>query len=103
MTKYADLIAAYEIDVRFPDVSGLEHLDMLRVRSEIANCEADLTAEAKVRLRPHRCIWSIRLRQFFRQLGEGRRQIKLLPPFPGGGEAIWRQSSGQSIPDRPNF
>lgn len=50
MTKYRELITAYEVDVRFPDVSGLEHLDMLRVRSEIANYEADLTAEERVRL-----------------------------------------------------
>jgi len=50
MTKYPDLIAAYEVDVRFPDVSGLEHLEMLRVRSEIATYEAELTAEARARL-----------------------------------------------------
>jgi len=50
MTKYLDLISAYEVDVRFPDVSGLEHLDMLRMRSEIAGYEAKLTAEARVRL-----------------------------------------------------
>lgn len=50
MTKYIELIAAYEVDVRFPDVSGMEHLDMLRVRSKLANHESDLTAEEQVRL-----------------------------------------------------
>lgn len=50
MTQYTELIAAYEVDVRFPDVSGLEHLDMLRVRSELAHHESDLTAEEQMRL-----------------------------------------------------
>ena len=27
MTNYDQLVAAYEVDVRFPDVSGMEHLE----------------------------------------------------------------------------
>ena len=50
MTHYDELIAAYEVDVRFPDVSGLEHLDMLLTRSEIAKGEGQLTAEQRARL-----------------------------------------------------
>jgi hypothetical protein len=50
MRDYEELIAAYEVDVRFPDVSGMEHLDMLLVRSEIARGERYLTAEQRVRL-----------------------------------------------------
>ena len=50
MTDCADLIATYEVDVRFPDVSGMEQLDMLLTRSEIAACEADLTIEQRLRL-----------------------------------------------------
>ena len=50
MTDYDPLIAAYEIDVRFPDVSGMEHLDMLLTRSEIARGEQHLTAEQRARL-----------------------------------------------------
>ncbi len=34
-----DLLTAYEVDVRFPDVSGMEHLDMLLNRSELARVE----------------------------------------------------------------
>jgi hypothetical protein len=49
MTDYEKLIAAYEVDVRFPDVSGMEHLDMLLTRSEIAKCK-NLTAEQRRRL-----------------------------------------------------
>jgi hypothetical protein len=47
---YEELIAAYEVDVRFPDVSGMEHLEMLLTRSEIAKGEAHLTAEQRLRL-----------------------------------------------------
>ena len=48
--KYEDLIAAYETDVDFPDVSGMEHLDMLMTRSEITHGEDGLTCEQKTRL-----------------------------------------------------
>lgn len=48
--RYEDLIVAYETDVDFPDVSGMEHLDMLINRSEIAHGEACLTDKQKVRL-----------------------------------------------------
>ena len=50
MTNYDELIAAYEIDVRFPDVSGMEHLDMLLTRSEIDRGAHQLTAEQRARL-----------------------------------------------------
>jgi len=44
MTDYERLIEAYKVDVRHPDVSGMEHLDMLLTRSEIAWGEHCLTA-----------------------------------------------------------
>ena len=44
------LIAAYEIDVQFPDVSGMEHLEMLLARTEIARLEERLTAKQRQRL-----------------------------------------------------
>lgn len=50
MSDYDDLIAAYEIDVRLPDVSGMEHLDMLLTRSRIAKVEAALTPEQQQRV-----------------------------------------------------
>ena len=50
MTNYDQLVAAYEVDVRFPDVSGMEHLEMLRTRSDIAKNETHLTAEQRARL-----------------------------------------------------
>jgi hypothetical protein len=50
MKNYDELIAAYEIDVRFPDVSGMEHLDMLLTRSEIARGEPHLTNGQRIQL-----------------------------------------------------
>ena len=44
------LLAAYEVDVRFPDVSGMEHLDMLLARSELARCEQQLGSQQRMRL-----------------------------------------------------
>lgn len=48
--SYHDLIAAYEVDVQFPDVSGMELLDMLLTRSEIASNEAHLSGEERRRV-----------------------------------------------------
>lgn len=50
MVDYEKLVAAYEVDVQFPDVSGVEHLDMLLTRSEIAGGKQDLTVELQARL-----------------------------------------------------
>lgn len=46
-----NLLESYETDVQFPDVSGMEHLDMLMTRSEIAKYEAHFTGKEKERLR----------------------------------------------------
>ncbi len=48
--NYKHLIEAYEVDVQFPDVSGMELLDMLMTRSEIARNEAHLSEEERQRL-----------------------------------------------------
>lgn len=51
-TAINDLLTAYEVDVRFPDVSGIEHLDMLLTRSALAQADDDyrLSAEQHIRL-----------------------------------------------------
>ena len=51
-TAINDLLTAYEVDVRFPDVSGMEHLDMLLTRSTLAQAADDhtLTVQQRVRL-----------------------------------------------------
>ncbi|NBD35617.1 MAG: hypothetical protein GVY30_06420 [Chloroflexi bacterium] len=48
--NYKALIASYEVDVQFPDVSGMEHLDMLMTRSEIAQNELHLSDEERERV-----------------------------------------------------
>ncbi len=41
---------AYEVDVQFPDVSGMEHIEMFYNRSEMAKIEHEFTPEQKERL-----------------------------------------------------
>ncbi len=48
--NYDELITAYETDVRFPEVSGMEHLDMLMTRSEIASVEPHLSSALRERV-----------------------------------------------------
>ncbi|MBN2393434.1 MAG: hypothetical protein JXR84_22065 [Anaerolineae bacterium] len=48
--NYDELVTAYETDVRFPEVSGMEHLDMLMTRSEIASVELHLSAVLRERV-----------------------------------------------------
>ena len=43
-------LSAYEADVEFPDVSGMEHLQMLMTRSALHQVEDQLTAEQQMRL-----------------------------------------------------
>ncbi len=49
-TELERLLTQYETDVRFPDVSGLEHFDMLLSRSRIAERRDNLNAEQSARL-----------------------------------------------------
>lgn len=44
------LLTQYETDVRFPDVSGMEHLDMFLTRSRLAELKDGLSAEQAARL-----------------------------------------------------
>lgn len=50
MTEIELGLIQYETDVRFPDVSGMEHLDMLLTRSRIAAHKGELTPEQQARL-----------------------------------------------------
>lgn len=51
-TNIDDMITVFEVDVRFPDLSGMEHLDMLLNRSELARAEqaGQLSDEQRLRL-----------------------------------------------------
>lgn len=44
------LVTAYEVGVQDPEVSGMEHLDMLLTRSQLARMVDQLTTLQKVRL-----------------------------------------------------
>jgi hypothetical protein len=48
--KLENQLLSYETDVRFPDVSGLEHLNMLLNRTEIENSKQLLSGEQLERL-----------------------------------------------------
>ncbi len=48
--SHKELITAYEADVQFPDVSGMEHLDMLMTRSKIAQNAPHLSDEERLRV-----------------------------------------------------
>ena len=50
MSRHASLIEAYATSVRFPDVSGFEILELLRLRSRIAEVEQELTSDERVSL-----------------------------------------------------
>jgi hypothetical protein len=50
MNQIEQWLTQYETDARFPDVSGMEHLDMLLTRSRIAVHQEDLSPEQHGRL-----------------------------------------------------
>lgn len=50
MTAIEKSLTAYETDVDFPDVSGMEHLQMLMTRSELHRVEDQLTIDQQARL-----------------------------------------------------
>ena len=50
MTAFERNLSAYETDVDFPDVSGMEHLQMLMTRSASHRVEDQLTTEQQIRL-----------------------------------------------------
>ena len=50
MKAIEEKLSAYEVDVGFPHVSGMEHLQMLMTRSELRRVGDLLTTEQQVRL-----------------------------------------------------
>lgn len=44
------LLAHYCVDVRHPEVSGAEHLEMLKIRDRLVDIEPTLTPEEQLRL-----------------------------------------------------
>ena len=50
MTDIEKNLSAYEVDVDIPDVSGMEHLQMLMTRSELHRVKHLLTTAQQIRL-----------------------------------------------------
>ena len=50
MKTIEEKLSAYELDVDFPEVSGMEHLQMLLTRSELHRGDRLLDSEQKARL-----------------------------------------------------
>ena len=50
MTTIEERLSAYEVDVEFPDVSGMEHMQMLMTRSELHDAGHLLTSDQQTRL-----------------------------------------------------
>ena len=78
------LLESYTVDTRYPGVSGIEHLQMLRTRSRLAEIEDTLTtderrllAEADQRLIDHVSEFWAEISRFA-DLAEERRRLQ--PP-----------------------
>jgi hypothetical protein len=50
MNEIEKLLSDYEVDVDFPDVSGMEHIQMLMARSKLQELETNLNDIQKRRL-----------------------------------------------------
>ena len=80
-----ELLQAYVVDTQYPDVSGIEHIQMLRRRSELADLEHTLSregrrqlAEADARLLAHAAEFLAELSRFVDLAAERRRLC--IPP-----------------------
>lgn len=80
-----ELLQAYVVDTRYPDVSGIEHLQMLRRRSELADLEHTLSrkersqlTEADARLLTHAAEFLAELSRFV-DLAAERRRLRIPP------------------------
>ena len=80
-----ELLQAYVVDTRYPDVSGIEHLQMLRRRSELADLEHTLSREerrqlaaADARLSSHAAAFLAELSRFV-DLAAERRRLRIPP------------------------
>ena len=76
-----ELVEAYVVDTQFPDVSGIEHIQMLQRRSELAAMEQGLSrrerrqlADADARLVAHASEFLAELARFV-DLAEERRRL----------------------------
>jgi len=78
-----EILQAYVVDTKFPGVSGIEHLEMLKRRSKLAEMEQYLSSEesrqlveADTRLVAHASEFLAELSRFV-DLAEERRRLRV--------------------------
>ena len=70
MTQREPLLENYHTSVRFPEVSGFEVLDLLRLRSRLAALEQELTPSERARLEAVDATFLSNASSFYRQVFE---------------------------------
>jgi len=70
MSQHTSLIEDYATSVRFPDVSGFEILDLLRLRSRIAELEPELTSPDRAALEAADAAFLHNAQTLYRHLSE---------------------------------
>ena len=70
MSEYAPLIEGYATSVRFPDVSGFEILELLRLRSRLAEVEPELSSAERAALEAADATFLHNAATLFRQVSE---------------------------------
>ena len=73
----SNLLKSYKIAVQYPDVSGFEVLDLLDIRSKLAELESSLTINEKVTLEQADEMLLDNLESFYEKIQE----IGYLPEF----------------------
>jgi len=70
MSESRDLLLSYERAVRFPEVSGFEVLDLLDVRSRLADRERELGTGLQARLEEADSVFLRHAMQYFASVAE---------------------------------
>jgi hypothetical protein len=70
MSQREALLEAYRTSVRFPEVSGFETLDLLRLRSRLAAAEGDLTPAERALLEAADATFLSNAATFYRQVSQ---------------------------------
>ena len=70
MIQRESLLEHYHTCVRFPEVSGFEVLDLLRLRSRLAALEQELTPSERARLEVADATFLPNASSFYRQVSE---------------------------------
>lgn len=70
MSRHASLVDVYATTVRFPDVSGFEVLELLKLRSRLAEVEGELTPAERSALEGADATFVLNAVSLFRQISE---------------------------------